>query len=194
MRGIMEEKEPMNDMDGQSGESTGTDAVDQQEKGDAGIAEGREDTDNLVSKHADEIQALNDKYLRLYSEFENFRKRTQKERADLIRTAGEDIFTALLPVLDDFERALQSMMNAEDVKSLKEGVELIHHKLKNTLESRGLRALESKGESFDVEKHEAISQLPAPEKKLKGKVIEEVEKGYTLHDKVIRYAKVIIGQ
>lgn len=140
------------------------------------------------------VAALNDKYLRLYSEFDNFRRRSQRERAELIRTASEEVFKALLPVLDDFERAIASMQDAKDIEAIREGVGLIHHKLAGILDAKGLKAMESLGQPFDVEKHEAISQMKAPEPALKGMVIEELEKGYTLHDKVIRYAKVIIGQ
>lgn len=140
-----------------------------------------------------EYDQLNDKYLRLYSEFENFRKRTAKERLDLMKTAGEDVFKLLLPILDDFERAQANMDNAKDVKSVKEGVELIHNKLLRELQNKGLKAMESKGETFDPEFHEAITQIPAPKDDLKGKVVDEVEKGYFLHEKVIRFAKVVVG-
>ncbi|MCB0428799.1 MAG: nucleotide exchange factor GrpE [Flavobacteriales bacterium] len=150
--------------------------------------------EQAVEPQGDQLKELNDKYLRLYSEFENFRKRTIRERADLIKTAGEDVFLALLPILDDFERALQSIEETKETKAIREGIGLIHHKLVSALEGKGLRPMKSKGESFDVEKHEAISQVPAPDEASKGKVIEELEKGYTLYDKVIRYAKVVIGQ
>lgn len=140
-----------------------------------------------------EVEELKDKYLRLYSEFENFRRRTSKERIDLLKAAGEDILTSLLPVLDDFERAQKSMKESTDVQAIKEGVDLIHHKLFRTLEGKGLKPMESVGKEFNSELHEAITQSPAPSEDLKGKVIDEVEKGYLLSEKVIRYAKVIIG-
>lgn len=136
---------------------------------------------------------INDKYLRLYSDFENFRKRTSKERIDLIMNGGADIFKLLLPVIDDFERARTNMETAEDVPSVKEGVELIYHKLIKELESKGLKPMEAKGQVFDSELHEAITQIPAPSDDMKGKVVDEVEKGYYLNDKVIRYAKVVVG-
>lgn len=145
----------------------------------------------------EELQAqyneLNDKYLRLYSEFENFRKRTSKERVDLIKSGGEDVFKILLPIIDDFERARANMETAEDVPSVKEGVDLIYHKLIKELGNKGLKAMETKGEVFDSEIHEAITQFPAPTDDMKGKVIDEAEKGYYLHDKVIRFAKVVVG-
>jgi len=147
-----------------------------------------------LQKKDQEIQLLNDKYLRLYSEFENFRKRTQKERIELIKTAGADIFTSLLPILDDFERAMLAMQDTKDIEGVKDGVELIYNKLLNTLKQQGLEAMESSvGNSFDSDFHEAITQVPAPSKKLKGKVVDEVEKGYVVKGKVLRYAKVVVG-
>lgn len=141
----------------------------------------------------DQYNQLNDKYLRLYSDFENFRRRTAKERLDLMKSGGEDIFKLLLPLLDDFERAQANMQTATDVPSVKEGVELIYTKFVKELGNKGLKPMESKGEVFDSEIHEAITQIPAPSKKLKGKVVDEVEKGYFLNDKVIRFAKVVVG-
>lgn len=142
-----------------------------------------------------EIKELNNKYLRLYSEFDNFRKRTQKEKLELYKTAGEDVFKSLLPVMDDFERAKKSMEDSQDFTSLKEGVDLIYNKLNSVFKSNGAEPMESPiGKDFDSEIHEAITQIPAPSKKLKGKVVDEVEKGYLLKDKVIRYAKVVVGK
>ncbi len=141
----------------------------------------------------EKFQDVNDKYLRLYSEFDNFRRRTQKEKLDLYKTAGEDIMTALLPVLDDFERALKSIQESE--KQTIEGVELIHNKLISTLKKHGLEPIESSiGKVMDVDLHEAVTKIPAPNKKMKGKIIDEVEKGYRLHDKVIRFTKVVVGE
>lgn len=142
-----------------------------------------------------EVQALNDKYLRLYSEFENFRRRTQKEKLELYKTAGEDIIKSLLPVMDDFERAKKSIEEGGDLDSLKQGVDLIFNKLNQVFRANGAKPMESPiGKDFDSEIHEAVTQIPAPDKKQKGKVIDEIEKGYTLNDKVIRYAKVVVGQ
>ena len=139
------------------------------------------------------VEELNDKYIRLYSEFDNYRKRTQKEKVELHKTAGEDIFKVLLPVLDDFERAMIAMNEAKDITAVKEGVELIFNKLRNGLQQKGLTAMESKGQAFDADIHEAITNIPAPNEDLKGKVVEELEKGYSLNGKVIRFAKVIVG-
>ena len=146
-----------------------------------------------VQELQEQYNQLNDKYLRLYSEFENFRRRTAKERLELMKSAGEDVFKLLLPIIDDFERARTNMETAEDVPSVKEGVELIYHKLIKELEHKGLKPMETKGETFDSELHEAITQIPAPSEDMKGKVVDEIEKGYFLNDKVIRYAKVVVG-
>lgn len=140
-----------------------------------------------------EVAELKDKYLRLYADFENFRRRTSKEKLELLSTASADIVKLILPVVDDFERAKVSFDSSTDIVALKEGVDLIYTKLLKTLESKGLKAIESKGETFDVEIHESIAQFPAPTEEQKGKVIDEIEKGYYLNDKVIRYAKVIVG-
>lgn len=143
----------------------------------------------------DELAESKDKYLRLYSEFENFRRRTAKEKLDMVQTANEDLITSLLPVIDDFERAEKSFTAEDaDIKAVKEGIDLIFSKLKKALEQKGLKTMEHKqGIDFDPEFHDAITQIPAPDKKLKGKVVDVVEKGYLLKDKVIRYAKVVIG-
>ncbi|WP_439697370.1 nucleotide exchange factor GrpE [Mucilaginibacter sp. AW1-7] len=140
-----------------------------------------------------ELAQANDKYLRLYAEFDNFRRRTQKERAEARETEGKDLIIALLPVLDDFERAQRSMEKAIDVAPVKEGVTLIQNKLKNILAQKGLKEMESIGTPFDADLQEAITNIPAPTDDLKGKVIDEMEKGYTLKDRVIRFAKVIVG-
>lgn len=140
-----------------------------------------------------EVQQLNDKYLRLYAEFDNYKRRTQKERVELLQTAGKDVIVSLLPVLDDFDRALKAMETAADVAPVKEGILLVSTKLKNTLAQKGLKDVESISQPFDTDFHEAITNIPAPSDDLKGKVIDEVEKGYTLNDNVIRFAKVVVG-
>ena len=150
----------------------------------------QEDPLDLAKK---EIAELKDKYLRLYADFENFRRRTSKEKLELLSTASSDMVKLILPVVDDFERAKVSFDSSTDTEALKEGVDLIYTKLYKTLESKGLKPMQSKGETFDVEIHESIAQFPAPSEDLKGKVIDEIEKGYYLNDKVIRYAKVIVG-
>ena len=138
--------------------------------------------------------ALNDKFLRLYSEFDNYRKRTNKEKIDLISTASAGLLKDLIPVLDDFDRAIANNETAEDISVVKEGFNLIYTKFKSTLEIKGLKQMVAKGEAFDSELHEAIANIPAPDKKFIGKVIDDVEKGYYLNDKVVRYAKVVVGQ
>jgi len=142
----------------------------------------------------DKYNELNDKYLRLYSDFDNFRKRTIKEKADLVLNANGGVIKDLLPVLDDFERAIASNENTEDVIGLKEGFSLIHNKLNNILTSKGLKPMGCKGQPFDMDLHEAITNIPAPSEEDKGKVMDEVEKGYFLNEKVLRYAKVVVGQ
>jgi molecular chaperone GrpE len=139
------------------------------------------------------VNELNDKYLRLYSEFDNFRKRTLKEKIDLSRTASENVIIELLPVLDDFDRAIASMASTDNIEAIKEGEQLIHAKMKAIFASKGLKEIKSIGENFDTDFHEAITSIPAPSEDLKNKVIDEVQKGYTLHDKVIRFSKVITG-
>ena len=132
---------------------------------------------------------LNDKHLRLFAEFENFKKRTAKERMDLYKTAGESVLTALLPVLDDFERSIKANQKQED-----EGVVLIYNKLKSILETKGLKAMEDPiGQELNTDYHEAITNIPAPSDDMKGKIIDVVEKGYFLNEKVIRYAKVVVA-
>lgn len=150
-------------------------------------------TPTAEDKLKEELAQANDKYLRLYAEFDNFRRRTIKERAEARETEGKELLVALLPVLDDFERAQRSMEKAVDVAPVKEGVTLIQNKLKNILGQKGLKEMESIGAPFDADLHEAITNIPAPTDDLKGKVVDEMEKGYYLKDRVIRFAKVIVG-
>lgn len=147
----------------------------------------------VVDSSSRELAELKDKYLRLYADFENFRRRTAREKLDLISNANEGVLQALIPVVDDFERAMQSIDQTNDVTALKEGVSLIYTKLFKAMEGKGLKPMVSKGETFDADLHESVTQFPAPTDDLKGKVIEEIEKGYYLNDKVIRFAKVIVG-
>ena len=142
----------------------------------------------------DKVNELNDKYLRLYSEFDNYRRRTAKEKLDLVRNAAEELMEELLPVLDDFERAAKAMTDSNDISSIKQGLELVHHKFKNTLENKGLKKFKVVGEAFDPDYHEAVTKIPAPKKKLKGKVVDVIEEGYMINDKVLRYAKVVVGE
>jgi molecular chaperone GrpE len=134
-----------------------------------------------------------DRYLRLYAEFDNFRKRTMRERGDLIRNASKDVLESLLPVVDDFERAQSAAADSEDIKGLKEGQQLIHNKLKQILKAQGVEQIEvNAGDAFDVDLHEAITRIPSPD--LSGKIVDVVEAGYKLNDTVIRYAKVVVGE
>ena len=142
----------------------------------------------------EQIQAEKDKYLRLYAEFENFRRRTAKEKLELISGASGDVIKEIIPVIDDMERAIESNKTSEDVETVKEGFELVYNKLLRTLKSKGLQEMDSKDNEFDTDKHEAITKIPAPSEEQKGKVVDVIEKGYYLNDKVIRYAKVVIGE
>lgn len=152
-----------------------------------------ENVPSAVDVLKEELATANDKYVRLYAEFDNFRRRTIKEREEARKMEGRDVISALLPVLDDFDRAMKSMENAADVASVKEGVSLVQHKLKTILGQKGLKPMESVGAAFDPDLHEAITNIPAPSEDMKGKVIDEMEKGYSLNDRVIRFAKVIVG-
>lgn len=141
-----------------------------------------------------EVNEAKDKYLRLYSEFENFRRRNAKERIDLIKTASADLVSELIPTIDDFERAKKANETQEDVLLVKEGFDLIYNKLTKTLLAKGLKVMETeKGTPFDADLHEAVTQFPVEDKDMKGKIVDTVEKGYFLGDKVIRFAKVVIG-
>lgn len=142
----------------------------------------------------EKFDELNDKYLRLYSDFDNYRKRTMKEKVDLISNAGAGVVKDLLPILDDFERAIKSNETVTDEAALKEGFSLISTKINSILTAKGLKKMEAKELPFDSEVHEAITNIPAPTEDLKGKVVDVIEQGYYLNDKVIRYAKVVVGQ
>jgi len=146
-----------------------------------------------IAELENKAQEINDKYLRLYSDFENFRKRTAREKLELINSGNASLLLKVIPTLDDFERAIESNKEVDDAKSLKEGFQLIFNKLKKTLEAEGVKEMKSNGEAFDVEYHEAITRIPAPKKSLKGKVVDTTEKGYFLNDNVLRYAKVVVG-
>jgi molecular chaperone GrpE len=149
----------------------------------------RAELDALRTEH----DALHDKFVRLHAEFDNFRKRTAKERMDLLMSAGADTIMSILPVLDDMERAIAHNTEVNDINAVKQGFELIRQKFANILLAHGLKPMQAKGQPFDPELHEAISQVPSPDSKMKGKVLEEVESGYTLNDKVLRHAKVVVG-
>jgi molecular chaperone GrpE len=141
-----------------------------------------------------ELASVQDKYLRLYSEFENYKRRTTKERADLFKTANQESILAMIPVLDDFERAMAALPKDEANTQFQEGVHLIYNKLKNTLTQKGLKEMDAMGKGFDPDFHEAITKIPAPSEDQKEKIVAVLEKGYFLHEKVIRFAKVVIGE
>jgi molecular chaperone GrpE len=140
-----------------------------------------------------ELQEQKDKYMRLFAEFDNFKKRNARERLELIQTAGKDVIVSLLDVLDDWDRAEKQIEAAEDVEHIKEGVKLVFNKFRNTLEAKGLKPMKSIGAEFDVEKHEAVTEIEAGKEK-KGKVVDEIVKGYYLNDKLVRFAKVVVGK
>ncbi len=148
---------------------------------------------SIEEKLQQENSVLNDKYLRLFAEFDNYKRRTLKERSELLQTAGKDVVVSLLPVLDDFDRALKATETATEVTAIREGIMLVQTKLKSILTQKGLKEMESLHTTFDTDIHEAITKIPAPTDDLKGKVVDELEKGYTLNDKVIRFAKVVVG-
>ncbi|EON77754.1 Heat shock protein GrpE [Lunatimonas lonarensis] len=186
----LEQEEILKDAVHQEDRST----TDMESETNADSSEGSLQTDNGEEKLKAENQDLKEKYLRLYSEFENYRRRTSKERLELIKTASEDVIKELLPILDDFERAIKAD-EKETSDTPDEGKRLIYNKLVKTLTSKGLRPMEELvGKAFDADMHEAITQIPAPSEDLKGKIVDVVERGYLLGDKVVRYAKVVIGQ
>lgn len=147
-----------------------------------------------VEKLNEELKEQKDKYLRLLADFENFKRRTAKERIELIQTAGKDVIVSLLDVLDDIDRAEKQMKTTDDIDQIKQGIQLVFNKIRGTLQAKGLKPMESVQTDFDVEKHEAITEVPSPAKDMKGKVIDEVQKGYYLNDKIIRFAKVVVGK
>lgn len=170
-----------------------TNLQEQEEKKTEESAEGDNKADALAALQK-KYEELNDAHLRLRAEFDNYRKRTLREKSELIKNGGEGALTHLLPVVDDFERALQNIEKAEDIAAIAEGVELIYNKFVSYLSSQGVKAIEVVGKPFDIEQSEAIATIPAPEPEQKGVVIDCVQTGYTLNDKVIRHAKVVVGE
>ncbi len=181
---IMNEKDKMSEYSSSQNQS-----VPEEDKKGKKLKFKKENKEEELQKKVDD---LNDKYLRLFAEFDNYRKRTIKEKAEIITYASEDLITSLLPVLDDFDRAVSSFGNTTDVEPIKEGILLINNKLKTLLEQKGLNPIESKGNDFSTDFHEAITSIDAPEE-MKGKVVDEIQKGYTYKGKIIRYAKVVVG-
>ena len=156
-----------------------------------------EDIETVKLQLAASEQKLNesqDKYLRLSAEFDNYRKRTLKEKSDLLKTAGEETIVRIIPVLDDFERAMAAMQTSKDIEAVKDGISLIYNKLKETLTQLGIKEIESLNLDFNTDLHEAITKIPASQDELKGKVVDVIQKGYYLNDKILRFAKVVIGE
>lgn len=180
-------KKDKKDLDKEQVESSQTETVE--------INEQVIEEQTVEEKLQGDLKQEKDKFLRLFAEFENYKRRTSKERIELFSTASEDVMKTLLPVLDDFERALSHFNDDKEAEALRKGVLLIYQKLMSTLEQKGLKVIAvEKGEAFNADNHEAITQIPAPSDDLKGKIIDIIEKGYKLGDKVIRFPKVIIGQ
>ena len=153
-----------------------------------------EELEKELKKAQEEIEEQKDKYLRLSAEFDNYRKRTMKEKAELILNGGEKSLSSILPVVDDFERAIKTMETATDVNAVKEGVELIYNKFMAVLAQNGVKVIETKDQPLDTDYHEAIAVIPAPSEAQKGKILDCVQTGYTLNDKVLRHAKVVVGE
>lgn len=191
-------KKNKSEVESQSEETTNKDLQDQiqddiYENNDSEDIEENQNEDQGLELQK-EIEAGKDRYLRIFAEFENYKRRTEREKIELYKTAGADVLKSLLPVLDDFERALKEIEKSGD-QDLAKGVMLINNKLQDTLRSKGLEIMDIRpGDDFNADRHEAVTQIPAPEKKLKGKIVDVIENGYTLGEKIIRYPKVIIGQ
>ncbi len=182
----MSKKEKNADIEQEQVEATQTETVE---------AEAPVEEQSVEEKLQEEVQQEKDKFLRLFAEFENYKKRTSKERLDLFKTANEEVMVALLPIIDDFERALTHIEEDKEAEELRKGVVLIYQKMLSTLEQKGLTAVKvEKGEVFNADDHEAVTQIPAPTDDMKGKIIDVIEKGYKLGEKVIRFPKVVIGQ
>lgn len=143
---------------------------------------------------AEKLAELNDKYLRLTAEYDNYRRRTLKEKMELSKTAGEEILQSFLPVVDDFDRALESIDESQDIEAVKEGIHLIYNKFTEVMQQQGVKEIEAKDQEFDTDKHEAVSKIPAPSEDMKGKVVDVVQKGYYLNDKILRFSKVVVGE
>lgn len=152
------------------------------------------ETENITDKLQAEIAEQKDKYIRLFAEFDNFKRRSAKERIELMQTAGKEVITSMLDVLDDCDRAEKQIQSSNDIEQIRQGIGLVFNKLRTTLQAKGLKVMDTINTDFDVEKHEAITEIPAPTPELSGKVIDEVQKGYYLNDKIIRFAKVVVGK
>jgi len=168
----------------------------EQENGTTAAAESTTETTpvNELDLLKAELAEQKEKFIRLYAEFDNFKRRNAKERVELIQTAGREVIQAMLEVVDDCDRAEKQMQKTDDLVQIKEGIQLVFSKLRNILQSKGLKEMKSIGEEFNPDFHEAITEIPVPDESMKGKVVDEVEKGYTLNEKIIRFAKVVVGK
>lgn len=150
--------------------------------------------DAKIQELGEQVEKLNERYLRLQAEFDNYRKRTIRERADLLKSAGEDVLKDLLPVIDDIDRAVETIEAAEDIEAIKLGIQLIDQKFKEFINQKGVKEIDAMHQDFDTDVHEAMTKIPAPKEELRGKVVDVIQKGYKLNEKVIRFAKVVIGE
>ena len=194
---IMEEKDVKNTGNGQGSANSNEELLDINADSDVAGSNHLSNTGDEISeveKLQEEAAEWKDKYLRLVAEFDNFRKRNARERIELTQTAGKDVMVSLLDVLDDCERAQKQVETSDDIAAIKEGVLLVFNKLRNALQSKGLKPMTSTGQEFNPDLHEAITEIPAPSKDAVGKVLDEVQKGYYLNDKIIRFAKVVVGK
>ena len=194
----IEDKEMMNDISSENDEVSIADQVEQAEekhedKKDKKKSKKDKDADKIAELEK-QIEGMNDKYLRLSAEFDNYRRRTLKEKMELTKTAGESILISVLPVIDDFERAINSMEQGLEENAVRDGIQLIYSKFKDFLNQNGIKEIEANGTEFDTDLHEALTKIPAPADDLKGKVVDVIQKGYMLNEKVIRFAKVVIGE
>jgi molecular chaperone GrpE len=180
---------------GETTNDTDADAEQTSEKSEEKKRKGKKDKkESKIQELEDKLKELSDKHLRLQAEFDNFRKRTVREKADLIKSGGETVLTGILPVIDDFERAIESLREVPEDDPGKQGTLLIYSKFREFLKQNNVKEVEALHQNFDVDHHEALTKIPAPEEKLKGKVVDVIQKGYALNDKVIRYAKVVVGE
>lgn len=195
---MRKDKEQQNAAEQDIKDTEATAAAEQNEAGqpaeDAKMAEEKKETEDVSEKMAAEIAEWRDKYVRLSAEFDNYRKRTLKEKMELVSSAGEEVIKSLLPVMDDLERALAATEKASDVAAVREGVVLISNKLRDTLRGRGLAEIEAVGLELDTDFHEAVAKIPAQDESQRGRIIDVVQKGYKLNDKVIRHSKVVVGE
>jgi molecular chaperone GrpE len=193
MKSVMSEKEHQ-----ETTEPTAEATVNTAEQEQGSVHQSADNQEDKASSSQESLQAevaeLKDKYLRLLAEFDNYRKRVSREKIEIINTAAQDTLSALLPVLDDFDRAKRIAEQEGSTEPFSEGMQLLYHKLYSVLRQKGLEPMESNGIAFNAEQHEAITEIPAPTEELKGKIVDTIEKGYSLHGKIIRYAKVVVGK